>query len=144
MGLFIFLFVSNIRKKKTFHRKPTFDSKVTTSTRILLKQTFLIQKWIFCEMFFFVYSTQTKKWASPSSVVFLTYICFVFHQNKLYSWGKRSGAFVMDNSQQMDDDLILILSIYFSWRMIKKKIMFFLRSAMEGLWNVIFIFLLKT
>ena len=115
-----FLFVSNIQKK-TFHTKTHFGTKMTASTIYCWCRTFWGLKWFLCEMFFFVYSKRKGKWESSSSVLFLTYICFVFYQKKLYSWGRRSGAFFMKNSQQLDDVPIVILSIYFSWGMIEKK-----------------------
>ena len=115
---FFFLFWIH---KKTFHTKTHFGSKNTASTRSGWCKHFLSQNGFLCEMFFFVCSKQKEKWEFPSGVLFLTYFFFVFHQKKLYSWDRRSGAFFMKNSQQMDDVPIFTSSIYFSWGKIRKK-----------------------
>jgi len=111
---FFFLFWIH---KKTFHTKTHFGSKNTASTRSGWCKHFLSQNGFLCEIFFFcMFKTKRKMEISIWRFVPHLYLfCFLPKQiTNLHSWGRRSGAYFMKNSQQMDDVPIFIPSIYFS------------------------------
>ena len=121
--ILIFLFVLNTQKK-TFHTKTHFGSKNTASTRSGWCKHFLSQNGFLCEIFFFcMFKTKRKMEISIWRFVPHLYL-FFFYRKKLHSWGRRSGAYFMKNSQQMDNVPIFISSIYFFWGMIKTKCFF--------------------
>ena len=121
-GWYNFSYIKKITRSYFVTKISTKRAKMANCThQHALWGNFLRQNWFLCEMFFFVYSKRKEKRTPAYGVLFLTYICFVFHQKKVYSWGRTLRGFVMKNSQQIDDVPIFILSIYFSWGMIKKK-----------------------
>ena len=75
--------------------------------------------------FFFVCSKQKGFVKKGTEFLFLSIFWVVLDQKFFFSWTIRSSAFPLKISRKMDDRDIVILSIYFSRRMIwKKKIVF--------------------
>ena len=120
-GLFHFPFRFEHTKKNISHKNHLSPQKVLHPQDIVDAVIFCA-KLGFCVKCFFLYIRNEKKTvqsplflgSSPMSVL-------VPPPKKIYSWGRTLGGFVMKNSQQFDDVPIFILSIYFSWTMIKKK-----------------------
>ena len=81
-------------------------------------------------IFFFVCSKQKGFVKKGTEFLFLSIFWVVLDQKHFFSWTIRLSAFPLKISRKMDDRDIVILSIYFSRRMIwKKKLFFYIRKT---------------
>ena len=88
-------------------------------------------------IFFSVCSKQKGFVKKRTEFLFLSIFWVVLDQNFFFSWTIRSSAFPLKISRKMDDRDIVILSIYFSRRMIWKKNCFFISA--KRMWSFVII-----
>ena len=125
------------------HLSPLLAQKVLHPQDIVDAAIFCA-KMGFCVKCFFLYIRNEKEMGCPmGNVLFFTYICFVFHPKKLYPWSGTQGLFSWKIVNNWTMSRSSFCRYIFPEEWSNNNNVFF-RSAIEGLCNVIFMFLVNT